>query len=78
MPTLLIWHGYKFRFYAADGPEPPHVHVIKDSKSAKVWLESLEMEYGHGYNTREIAEFSGKIAEHCKEWMEKWNDFFGL
>lgn len=78
MPTLLVWHGYKFRFYASDGPEPPHVHVVSDGKSAKVWLESLEVEYAHGYNRREIAEFAAKIAGNRDSWMEKWNDFFGI
>jgi hypothetical protein len=78
MPTLLIWHGYRFRFYASDGPEPPHVHVVKDARSAKVWLANMELAYNHGYNAREIAEFSAKISEKRKEWMEKWNEFFGI
>ena len=30
MPTLLVWQGYKFRFYALDADEPPHVHIVKD------------------------------------------------
>lgn len=78
MPTVLIWHGYKFRFYASDGPEPPHIHVVKDERSAKVWLETMELAYSRGYNKREIAEFSAKIAENRADWMEKWNEFFGV
>jgi hypothetical protein len=38
MPTLLVWHGHKFRFYALDMDEPPHCHIVKDGKSLKVWL----------------------------------------
>ena len=41
MPTLLRWKGYRFFFYSADGWEPPHVHVAKDGKEAKVWLNDL-------------------------------------
>jgi hypothetical protein len=78
MPTLLIWYGYKFRFYASDAPEPAHVHVVKDRKSAKVWLASMELAYSHGYNAKEISEFLAKIAENREDWMEKWNDFFGV
>lgn len=37
MPTILI-DGYKFRFYSSDIDEPPHVHVIRDDKVAKIWL----------------------------------------
>jgi len=29
MPTLLVWRGYKFRFYALDMDEPPHVHIVR-------------------------------------------------
>ncbi|PZU85919.1 MAG: DUF4160 domain-containing protein [Shinella sp.] len=78
MPTLLIWHGYRFRFYASDGPEPPHVHIVKDGRSAKVWLASMEMAYCHGYNAREVAEFLAKVTENRDDWMEKWNGFFGI
>lgn len=50
MRTLLIWKGYTFRFYSSGVFEPPHVHIAKDGKSAKVWLRSLDVEYQHGYN----------------------------
>ena len=52
MPTLLIWHGYRFRFYALDRDEPPHVHVVKDGKSLKVWLQNLEVARNQGYNDK--------------------------
>jgi Domain of unknown function (DUF4160) len=78
MPTLLIWRGHKFRFYASDMPEPPHVHIVKDGKSAKVWLRSLEIEYLQGYNEREMRELIAVIAENREAWIGAWNDFFGL
>ncbi|MBI3848682.1 MAG: DUF4160 domain-containing protein [Verrucomicrobia bacterium] len=49
MPTIFI-EGYKFRFYSSDVHEPPHVHGIHAEKVAKIWLNSLEVEYNHGYN----------------------------
>ncbi|MGN6464063.1 MAG: DUF4160 domain-containing protein [Rhizobiaceae bacterium] len=36
MPTLLVWHGYRFRFYSLDRPEPPHIHIAKEGHDAKV------------------------------------------
>jgi hypothetical protein len=78
MPTLLIWHGYKFRFYSSDRPEPAHVHIVRDRAVAKVWLGNMEIAFTRGYSDREIAEFLAKIAESRDEWMEKWNGFFGL
>jgi Domain of unknown function (DUF4160) len=78
MPTLLIWRGHKFRFYASDMPEPPHIHIVKDGKSAKVWLRSMEIEYLQGYNEREMRELMAVIAENRDAWIGAWNDFFGL
>lgn len=78
MPTLLIWHGYKFRFYALDRSEPVHVHVVKDGKSLKVWLIDLAVARNVGYNDREIERILAVIAQHRGEWIEAWNDFFGI
>lgn len=78
MPTLLVWRGYKFRFYSSDVFEPPHVHIAKDGRSAKVWLRNLEVEYRHGYNEREMGELLAVVAENRDAWIRAWNDFFGL
>jgi len=47
MPTIFI-NGYKFRFYSSDVNEPPHVHVIKAERVAKIWLNPLEVESNRG------------------------------
>ncbi len=78
MPTLLIWHGYKFRFYALDIGEPPHVHIVKDGRSLKVWLKNLEVARNNGYNEQEIGRLLEVAAEHRNEWIGAWDDFFGL
>jgi len=78
MPTLLIWHGHKFRFYALDRDEPPHVHVFKDGKSLKVWLQSLDVARNNGYDDREVARLLAVVAERRDDWIGAWNDFFGL
>lgn len=78
MPTLLIWHGYRFRFYSSDGSEPAHVHIVKDGKDAKVWLSTMELAYSRGYNARENAEFLAKIEENRQVWKEQWDEFFGI
>ena len=78
MPTLLIWHGHKFRFYALDRDEPPHVHIVKDGNSLKIWLRSLEVARNRGYNERDVALLTAVVAERRDEWIGAWNDFFGL
>jgi hypothetical protein len=78
MPTLLVWRGHKFRFFSSDMQELPHVHIAKDRKSAKVWLQSLEVEYAHGYNERELNALLAVVAENRDEWIRSWNEFFGF
>lgn len=78
MPTLLVWQGHKFRFYALDRGEPPHVHVVKDGKSLKVWLRSVEVARNNGYDGRDIKRLLAVIAERRDDWIGVWNDFFGL
>jgi len=78
VPTLLIWRGYKFRFYALDTGEPPHVHIVKDGKSLKVWLQSVEVARNKGYTDQEVARLLAIVAERRDDWMGAWNDFFGI
>jgi hypothetical protein len=41
MPTVLRVKGYRFWFYEADFDEPPHVHVGKEGREAKYWLDPV-------------------------------------
>ena len=44
MPVVLRVNGYKFFFYEADvANEPPHVHVSKEGKEAKFWLNPIQV-----------------------------------
>ena len=43
MPVVLRVRGYKFWFYEADLGETPHVHVGKDGKEAKFWLNPVKV-----------------------------------
>ena len=75
MPTLFI-EGYKFRFYSSDINEPPHVHVIHDDNVAKIWLESLEVEYNHGYNQPELNKLVKLTRQNQQKLLEVWNGYF--
>ncbi len=69
MPTLLVWRGHKFRFDASDGSEPPHVHVVKDDRAAKIWLRNLEVEYRHGFTERDMKELAAIVAANRDTWI---------
>ncbi|MBU6402800.1 MAG: DUF4160 domain-containing protein, partial [Verrucomicrobia bacterium] len=63
MPTILI-AGYKFRFYSSDLNEPPHVHVIRAERVAKIWLNSLEVESNRGYSNAQLNKVLKLIEEN--------------
>ena len=75
MPTIII-DGYKFRFYSSDIKEPPPVHVIHGDDVAKIWLESFDVEYNHGYNKPELNKIVRLTREHKDRLLEVWNDYF--
>ncbi len=76
MPTVLL-SGYKFRFYSSDRFEPPHMHIIKAEKEAKIWLKPIRCEYNHGYNSHELNQILKLTQQNHKQLMEVWNDYFG-
>jgi hypothetical protein len=75
MPTIFI-NGYKFRFYSSDVNEPPHVHVISAERVAKIWLESLEVEYNRGYNKAELNRVLKLTEQYKAKLLEAWNEYF--
>jgi hypothetical protein len=77
MPTVLRWRGYRFFFYSGDVGEPPHVHVRKDKREAKVYLVDLTVATNIGYAPHELALIVRKVAEHRQEFERAWHDHFG-
>ena len=75
MPTIFI-EGYKFRFYSSDVNEPPHVHVIQAGRMAKIWLNSLEVEYNRGYNKTELNKVLKLTALNENKLLEAWHEHF--
>jgi hypothetical protein len=78
MPVVLRKEGYRFEFYASDGPERPHVHVKKDNRHGKVWLEPVvELEYSQHYRPHQVNEILRLVRRHRETLLEAWNEFFG-
>lgn len=75
MPTIFI-QGYKFRFYASDRFEPPHVHVIKAESVAKIWLQPVSLQHNRGYNPAELNRILRLARQHQQELLEAWYDYF--
>jgi len=77
MPTILRYGPYRFFFYAGDRDEPRHVHVERDDKVVKFWLDPVRLQSSGGFNRVEIGRIQKIIDEHQTQLKEAWNDYFG-
>ncbi|MBF8277541.1 MAG: uncharacterized protein HW390_2614 [Candidatus Brocadiaceae bacterium] len=75
VPTIII-EGYKIRFYSSDGNEPPHVHVLRGEKEAKIWLQSMVVERNHRYNKSELNRILKVVQQNRVKLLEIWNAHF--
>lgn len=76
MPTVCRVGPYRFFFYAGDRDEPLHIHVERDDKIAKFWLDPIKLQNSGGFNRVELGRIHSVIKEHHSELMEAWNDYF--
>lgn len=76
MPTVLRVGPYRFFFYASDRDEPPHVHVERDEKVAKFWLEPIRLRRSGGFSRPEIGQIQRLVRAHHKRLLEAWNAYF--
>lgn len=77
MPTILREEAYRFFFYSGDEHEPPHVHVERDDKIAKVWLDPVRLCRRGGFRPKELSRILDIIDTNRDKLMEAWCDYFG-
>jgi hypothetical protein len=76
MPTALRIGPFRFFFYAGDRDEPVHIHVERDDKIAKFWLDPVRLQRSGGFNRPEIGRFQKIIQENRSKLVEAWNAYF--
>lgn len=76
MPTVLRKGPYRFFFYAGDRNEPAHVHIERDDKVAKFWLEPARLQTSGGFSRTEIRRIQELVKAHADELKEAWNAYF--
>ena len=57
--------------------EPLHIHVEREAKIAKFWLNPLMLQRSGGFNRMELSQIQKIIEEHHAHIMEAWHDYFG-
>lgn len=76
MPTVLRKGAYRFFFYAGDRNEPVHVHVEREDRVAKFWLDPVRLHGSGGLTRAEIAEVLRILVRHRDQLVEAWNEYF--
>lgn len=73
-PTVAIEKGYKLRIYPNDH-NPPHVHVIKDKKLVKVYLNPIEVMKNYGFNVKQVGSILKLVKKYQEELIEEWDQY---
>ena len=76
MPTVLRAGPYRFFFYASDRDEPRHVHVEREDKIAKFWLDPVRLQTSGGFSRAEMGRIRDLVEEHREDLMEAWDEYF--
>lgn len=76
MPTVLRVGPYRFFFYATDRGEPPHVHVERDEKVAKFWLDPVRLQTSGGFSRFEIGELYRHMVKNREDLQRAWDEYF--
>ena len=76
MPTVLRRGPYRIFFYSGDRPEPPHVHVERETMVAKLWLNPVAVAVSGGFALVELRRIAALVDEQREQLMESWNEFF--
>jgi len=77
MPTVMRLGPYRLFFYASDRGEPRHIHVERDDKVAKYWLDPVRLQISGGFNRLELRRIGVMIEENHERLMEAWDGYFG-
>jgi hypothetical protein len=77
MPTIFRSGPYRIYFYSHEPNEPPHVHVDRDAQSAKFWLDPVALARSLGFGPKELGRIEQIVAEHEKQCLEAWDEYFG-
>jgi len=69
MPTVFKSGPYRFFFYASDRDEPLHIHVERDDKVAKYWVDPVRLHKSGGFNRIELNQIKNIIEKNQKHIM---------
>ncbi|MFP5468662.1 MAG: DUF4160 domain-containing protein [Alphaproteobacteria bacterium] len=74
---MFHWRGYRFYYFSNEGSEPPHIHIDKDHKTVKFWLDPVSIARNIGFSAQEITRLASKLREEQTMLLEVWHEHFG-
>jgi hypothetical protein len=77
VPSILRQGPYRIYFYSHEPGEPPHVHVDRDTQSAKFWLQPVAFARNIGFPAHEIRRIRNIVESNQAALMEAWSGYFG-
>ena len=76
MPTVLRIGPYRFFFYAGDRDEPEHVHIERDDRVAKFWLNPVRLQRSGGFGSGELNRIQRLVEDNREDLIRSWNEYF--
>ena len=76
MPTVLRVGPYRFFFYSGDRDEPPHVHVEREDKKAKFWINPVRLQYSRGFSRSETNRIQKLVEANAEKLLRGWDEYF--
>ena len=78
MPRIKgITGPFRFFFMSFDCAEPSHVHVKREDKACKFWLNPLVLGRNQGFNSHELSVIRGLIRRHLGAILGAWYEHSG-
>jgi Domain of unknown function (DUF4160) len=79
MPTIREISGpYRLFFFSFDCGEPKHVHVLRERKVCKFWMEPVALASNHGFSPVELNAIRQLLETNRTKILEAWNEHCGV
>ena len=76
MPHKTSDGTYRFIFYASDWGQPPHVHVQREHRVGKFWLDPVRLETSGAFEPSETLRIARILERYQAFLMESWREYF--
>jgi hypothetical protein len=77
VPTLLRSGPYRIYLHSHEPNEPPHVHVDREHRTAKFWINPVALARNLGFTPLELRQIQRILSQNTELLLEKWHDRFG-